>query len=89
MWLNSAIIKTLNLRIGNYIEGLAAKNNKNEVVLRLNYWLSDYVGDGEIAGISDEIPRFEGVELICRKDYFDKICAMYKPNKPYRYRLKI
>ncbi len=89
LWLNSAIIKTLNLRIGNYIEGLAAKNNKNEVVLRLNYWLSDYVGDGEIAGISDEIPRFEGVELICRKDYFDKICAMYKPNKPYRYRLKI
>lgn len=86
LWLNPAIIKALNLKIGRPTEGLVAKNNKNEVALRLNYWISDYVGDGEIL---NEIPRLEGAELICRKDYFDKICEIYKPNEPFKYRLKI
>ncbi len=89
LWINPIIMKALNLKIGKPTEGLVAKNNKNEIVFRLNYWVSDYVGDGEVAGIRDEIPRLEGAELICRKNYFDKICEMYKPNEPYRYRLKI
>jgi len=89
LWISSSIMKELNIRTGKPTEGLVAKNNKNEIVLRLNYWVSDYIGDGEISGITDEIPRLEGTELLCRKDYFDKICDIYKPNKPYRYRLKI
>ncbi len=92
LWLNPFIMKALNLKIGKPTEGLVVKYNKNEVVLKLNYWISDYVGDGELAEITNEIPRLEGVELLCRKDYFNKICEIYKPNesyRSYRYRLKI
>lgn len=88
LWLNTLIINKLDLKINNPIYGLVAKNENDEVVLKFNRWSSSYVGDGDIAGITDEIPRLEGAELICRKDYFDKICQFF-PAKPYHYRLKM
>ncbi|MBW1615960.1 MAG: AAA family ATPase [Deltaproteobacteria bacterium] len=87
LWINPILLNELNVQ--NPITGLNASNSKNEVVLKYNRWSSDYVGDGNIAGISDEIPRLEGAELICRKDYFEKICKFYKSKKPYLYALKL
>ncbi|MFW9877201.1 MAG: hypothetical protein ACFFG0_29270, partial [Candidatus Thorarchaeota archaeon] len=78
LWLNSIIINELNLKVENPINGLTARNINNEVVLKYNRWSSAYVGNGDIAGISDEIPRLEGAELICHKDYFEEICKFYK-----------
>jgi len=89
LWLNTGIISKLKLVNEKYTNGLAAKNELGEIVLKFNRWSSKYVGNGEFARISDEIPRLEGAELMCRKDYFDKICDFFKPEKPYSYRLKI
>jgi hypothetical protein len=89
LWINPILLNELKLNVQNPITGLNASNSKNEVVLKYNRWSSDYVGDGNIAGISDEIPRLEGAELICRKDYFEKICKFYKSKKPHLYALKL
>jgi len=89
LWLNSIIINELKLKVENPINGLAASNTKNEIVLKYNRWSSDYVGNGEAADIRDEIPRLEGGELICRKDYFQEICKLYQNEKPFLYRLKL
>ncbi|MTF40385.1 NACHT domain-containing protein [Cyanobacterium aponinum] len=89
LWLNPTIINRLQIKVNDPIYGLSASNDKEEVVLKYSYWSCDYVGDGEIGGISDEIPKLEGGELICRKDYFQKICKLYQNKKPYSYRLKV
>lgn len=89
LWINSILMNELKLNVQDPINGLNAINSKNEVVLRYNRWSSDYVGIGDRASISDEIPRLEGAELICRKDYFEEICKFFKGEKPYLYRLKL
>jgi len=88
LWLNSNIINELDLEISNPVNGLFAQNKKNEVVIKYNCWASDYVWVDDRSTISDEIPRIEGAELICRKDYFEKIINLYQPEKPYLYQLK-
>ena len=89
MWLNTEIISRLKLENEKYTNGLAAKNELGEIVLKFNRWSSNYVGNGETLGIADEIPRLEGAELMCRKDIFDEICNLFVPEKPYSYRLRI
>ncbi len=89
LWLNTEIILSLDLKVDKYINGLVARNELGEIVLKYNRWCSNYVGNGEIAGISDEIPRLEGAELMCRKDYFEKICGFFDTEKPFKYRLKL
>lgn len=89
LWVNSVIINELGLEISKPTQGLMAKNEANEAVLMFNRWSTSYVGDGLVLGIGDEITKLEGSELICRKDYFEKICAFYAPEKPYYYRLKL
>ena len=89
LWLNTEIIFRLELEVDKYTNGLAAKNELGETVLKLNRWSANYVGNGEITGILDEIPRLEGAELVCRKDYFEQICDLYSPKKSFNYRLKL
>ncbi len=89
LWLNPIVIDKLKLNTQDPMNGLKAANSKGDVVLKYNRWISDYVGNGDIAGISDEIPRLEGAELLCRKDYYEKICEFYNGKKPFSYRLKI
>lgn len=89
IWLNPYFIKQLNLKISLYFNGLNAKNENDEIVLKYNRWSSNYVGNGDISGIKDEIPRLDGAELLCRKDYFDKICEFFDDEKPYTYRIRI
>jgi hypothetical protein len=75
LWLNSIVINELNLKINNPLYGLSASNENNEIVLKYNRWCCDYLGNERI---SDEIPKLEGGELICRRDYFEKICKTYQ-----------
>lgn len=91
LWLNSIVINELNLKINNPLYGLSASDENNEIVLKYNRWCCDYLGNERI---SDEIPKLEGAELICRRDYFEKICEIYQKlsseNIAFkRYRLKI
>lgn len=41
LWLNPIIINKLNMEVENHINGLAAINNKSEIVLKYNRWSSD------------------------------------------------
>jgi len=89
LWLNPFIINKLNLKLDNPINGLAAKNEKGEVIIKYNRWASDCVGIGYRLSIRDEIPRLEGAELICRKDYFERICKLYNEEGVYSFRLRV
>ena len=77
LWLNPLIMNKLGLKMEKYIKGLCAKDKNGEVVLKYNKWSSGYVGNGDIAGIKDEIPRLEGGELLCRRDVFESICKLF------------
>ncbi len=85
LWINSNIINNLNLKVDNFLYGLSARNENNEIVLKYNHWCCDYLGN---ESISDEIPKLEGSELICRRDYFEKICKLFGDETPYLYTLK-
>lgn len=85
MWLNPYFIKKFNLKVSSYFNGLNAKNENGEIVLKYNQWSSNYIGNREI---TNEIPKLNGAELLCRKDYFDRICKVFGDEKPYTYRIK-
>lgn len=89
LWLKPVLIKKLGLVIEKYTEGLCAKNEDGEIVLKYNHWSSNYVGNGDIARITDEIPRLEGGELLCRKDIFEKLCKIFPLQTPNSYIFKI
>ncbi len=71
-WLNPIIMDKLKIKINHFLNGLAATNEQNEVVLKYNQWRYQYIGNGE-RGLPDEISLIEGMELLIREDYFNKI----------------
>jgi len=83
LWLNPTIINLLELRFGNFTEGILAYNLQGEVVLRLKTWQTDYVAFSSFSDIHDEIPKLDGSELIIRKDYFEKLCNLYEVKPKY------
>ncbi|MEM9388833.1 MAG: ATP-binding protein [Bacteroidota bacterium] len=81
LWLNQSLANKLKIRPSYFIDGFIGKNPQQEIVLKCNFWKEDYVGEGMITGIKDEIPKLEGVQLFIRKDYFDKL-NQYFGSKP-------
>lgn len=71
-WLNPIMIIQLGIVTNDFLNGIVAKNENDEVVLKYNQWKNNYVGNGYF-GIGEEIPRIEGAELIMREDYFEKM----------------
>jgi len=71
-WLNPIVMKQLGISTGNFLNGITAHNENEEIVLKYNQWKSNYVGNGDF-GIQEEIPRLEGAELLIREDYFEKL----------------
>ncbi|ABG60199.1 ATP-binding protein [Cytophaga hutchinsonii] len=78
LWLSEDLFEFLELKICDIIEGLFARNSTNDVVLKYNYWSSDYINLGYSDSIECEIPKHEGAELLIRADYFKKICELYE-----------
>jgi len=78
LWLNPLMMKELGIKSGNFLDGLIATNPEDEIVLRCNQWRSKYVGNGEIAGIKDEIPLLVGMELIIREDYYKRLTSILR-----------
>ena len=78
LWLNPTIVKSLGLVTRITDSGLVSITESGEIVLRMRVWLTDYLGDGMHTRLADEIPRFEGTDLIIRKDYFRKICEKFQ-----------
>lgn len=46
LWINSGLLKTLNLKLDNYKNGLRALNSDNEVILLFRHWREDLIGNG-------------------------------------------
>lgn len=83
LWLNPSIMEVLELRFGDFRDGLIAYNSKDEVVLRLKTWQTEYVALGSFSNIHDEIPKLDGSELVIREDYFKKLCDIYDEKPKY------
>ncbi|MBO3097678.1 NACHT domain-containing protein [Gelidibacter pelagius] len=82
--LNPLILKNFKLKLVEFNDGLSAKNECGETVLKYNQWKSNYVGHGHILGIADEIPLLEGAELIIKEEYLKKISLDYTEKPFYR-----
>jgi len=83
LWLNPSIMKILELKFGDFKDGIVAYNSSDEVVLRLKTWQTEYVALGYYANIQDEIPKLDGSELVMREDYFKKLCDIYGDKPKY------
>ncbi len=83
LWLNPVLVSFLGLRVCNFISGLCAVNENNEIVLKFNSWITDYIASDYSNDIKHEIPKLDGSELLIREDYFSKICEMYDYKPKY------
>lgn len=82
LWLNPLMMRELAIKTSHFLNGLLATNSDNEIVLKYNQWNTQYVGNGDIAGIKDEIPLLQGMELIMRDDYFKKMISILRIKQP-------
>ncbi|MCL2311872.1 MAG: hypothetical protein FWC41_05225 [Firmicutes bacterium] len=74
-WLNPLMMDELQINTGHFLNGLIATNEQNEVVLKCNQWRCQYTGSGKW-GLQDEIPLINGMELLIREDYFNKMMSV-------------
>jgi hypothetical protein len=81
LWLNPSIMEVLELRLGDFRDGLIAYNSNDEVILKLKTWQTEFVGS--IVNIQGEIPKLDGSELVMREDYFKKLCDIYNEKPKY------
>ena len=83
LWLNPTILTSLRLVTKIVDCGLVAVNEQGETILRMRTWWTNYLGSHLHSQLSQEIPKFEGTELIIRKDYFRRICEMFRNSPRY------
>lgn len=77
IWLNSELLKVLELTVDDYKNGLRALNNSGEVILRFRHWKKDLIGNGtSFVATDSNIAKFEGSDLMLRKDYYAKLRLM-------------
>jgi len=84
LWLNPVLVKRLGLKGQNSDSGLVAVNDSGEPVMKMRTWSMDYIGDSFRTRLDDEIARYQGTDLMIRKDYFDKICTHFTVAPSYR-----
>ncbi|MCI5161163.1 MAG: ATP-binding protein [Candidatus Electrothrix sp. AX5] len=76
VYVSPFIIRELGLTIDPvFYKGLQTINDKGEVVIKMVTWKEDYYGD-----VSDgtEVPRLEGVAVMIREDYYERLLALYQ-----------
>ena len=78
LWLHPNIVSALNLTVSDPADGLYATNEYNEKVLKFEYWSSEYLGLRHNNHLHDEKAKLVGSALSMKKDYFDKMCKIYK-----------
>ena len=84
LWLNPKIIDLLKLTVVRNSDGLFANDETGKKILIMRTWSGDYIGEGGYhSSLSDEIPTLEGTDLIIRKDYFEKLCSLFKYKPKY------
>lgn len=83
LWLNPTIVKSLGLVTKITDSGLIGVTKAGETVLRMRTWSTDYFGNDIQIQLSNEIPKYEGTDLIIRKDYFQKLSMGFKSSPSY------
>ena len=83
LWLNPSILNLLGLAVKRNGEGLYAVNERNDKILIMRTWSCNYIGGGYHSNLSDEIPTLEGTDLVIRKDYYAKLCKLFKNEPKY------
>ena len=59
--LNTNLINTLNLKRVKFNEDFSTENELGDIVLKYNYWKTNYISNGHII--------LDGAELVIRKNY--------------------
>lgn len=83
IWLNPAILKSLNLTLKKDYSGLYAINEKNEKILIMRTWIDYKFKESYYISISDESPIRQGTDLIIRSDYFNQISQLFNCDPKY------
>ncbi len=88
IWMNSALLNLLELKLDNFMNGLKALDLNGEVVLEFRSWRDSLISKGSaFVGWDSNIPRLEGCDLILREDYFDKLKKIIPDVVYYTYTL--
>lgn len=78
LWLNSELINEFSLKLDDFNKGLRALNEDNEVILEFRQWRKDLIGNGaSFVGQDSNIAKFQGCDLLLRKDYFETLHKMF------------
>ncbi|MDF7816776.1 hypothetical protein P1X15_04180 [Runella sp. MFBS21] len=75
LFVSAYIIKSLGLTIkSDFHAGLQAINSSGEIIIKMINWKEAYYGS-----ISDgtEVPSLEGVAVVIRQDYYQRLLALY------------
>lgn len=69
LWIDSALLHMLDLKLENHNHGLLAINEFGETIIQFRSWREDLIG----SDMNDNVAKLEGCDLIIREDYFDKL----------------
>lgn len=78
------LLNYLSLDLKQETDGIYAVNSEGEKIIKYQTWKSDYMGNGNIIGLKDEIPKNDGAELLLRVDYYRMLCSRYNLSPKYR-----
>ena len=77
LWLNPYIVSLLNIKVCEFEQGIFATNEIGDIILKYNFWSSNYYATEQYGGMNYEIPQYLGSELVIEESYFQKICDIY------------
>ncbi|MCO6360633.1 NACHT domain-containing protein [Roseivirga pacifica] len=82
LWLHPLCLNKLGITMAPFHQGLKGINQTGDIVLKFSSWFDEYVGNGSMFGIKDEIPKLDGSELLIRIDYYERLVVLYGDNRP-------
>lgn len=71
LWIDSGLLKYLELSLDDYKNGLQALNCNGEIIIKFRCWRENLIDNGH----NGNIPSLEGCDLMIREDYYDKLKA--------------
>lgn len=69
LWIDSGLLKYLELVLGDCKNGLQALDCNGEIIIKFRCWRENLIGHRN----DSNIPSLEGCDLMIRKDYYDKL----------------
>lgn len=77
IYVSPFVVRELGLKIDIFLHnGFKAVNDNGDTIIKLTTWKEKYLGE---ISRGTEVPRLEGVAVMIRTDYYEKLLALY-PN---------